>query len=109
MVLSLTLMNVLLILGTNASCTDTEGSFTCECNSGNTGDGFTCTDINEWVQSPCMANAFCTNTDGSFNCSYKSGFVVDGDECVNIDECDSENKCSSNATCTDTSGSYICT
>ena len=28
---------------TNAQCTDTEGSFTCSCNAGYTGDGVTCT------------------------------------------------------------------
>lgn len=28
-----------------ATCTDTEGSFTCTCNTGYTGDGMTCTGI----------------------------------------------------------------
>ena len=29
----------------NAACTDTEGSFTCSCNSGYQGDGVTCTSM----------------------------------------------------------------
>ena len=31
----------------NASCSNTEGSFSCECNSGYQGSGFMCTDVNE--------------------------------------------------------------
>ena len=32
----------------NALCTDTTGSFTCTCNTGFTGDGFTCAGIQNW-------------------------------------------------------------
>jgi len=28
---------------TNAECTDTEGSYTCSCNTGYSGNGYTCT------------------------------------------------------------------
>ena len=31
----------------NASCSNSEGSFSCECNSGYQGSGFMCTDVNE--------------------------------------------------------------
>jgi len=32
-----------LLCDTNSDCTDTEGSYVCQCNHGYTGDGFTCT------------------------------------------------------------------
>eukprot|EP00457_Paulinella_chromatophora_P009484 gb/GEZN01009551.1/.p1 GENE.gb/GEZN01009551.1/~~gb/GEZN01009551.1/.p1 ORF type:complete len:368 (+),score=25.18 gb/GEZN01009551.1/:1-1104(+) len=55
----------------NATCTNTEGSFTCECNRGYMGDGVNCTDINECADKTdnCdPGNATCTNTQGSFTC-----------------------------------------
>ena len=51
----------------NASCTNNDGSFTCECNNGFKGDGFSCNDINECRDSDsCDDNAICTNSDGSY-------------------------------------------
>ena len=54
----------------DATCTNTQGSFTCGCNSGFTGDGVTCNDIDECALSldNCSVYATCSNTSGSFTC-----------------------------------------
>ena len=58
----------------NATCVNEDGDFSCECNVGFNGDGFSCTDVNECDYSPCDANATCTNEFGSFSCSCNAGF-----------------------------------
>ena len=60
------------------SCTNTPGSRTCSCNGGYTGDGVTCTDVNECVTSNggCSANATCTNTPGSRTCACNAGYTA---------------------------------
>ena len=37
---------------TNAACTDTDGAFTCACNTGFSGDGISCADIDECAGPP---------------------------------------------------------
>eukprot|EP00163_Fabomonas_tropica_P031621 TRINITY_DN758_c0_g1_i6.p1 TRINITY_DN758_c0_g1~~TRINITY_DN758_c0_g1_i6.p1 ORF type:complete len:1705 (+),score=582.65 TRINITY_DN758_c0_g1_i6:207-5321(+) len=69
-------------------CESTAGSidYTCECPAvGYTGDGFTCTDIDECAQNPCDANAACTNTAGSFTCACNENYEGDGFTCTLID------------------------
>ena len=84
----------------NATCTDTIGSYTCSCNAGFSGDGFycqgrgnvgrdivelcyECTDINECNgNNSCSLNANCNNTDGSYTCSCRVGFEGDGINCT---------------------------
>ena len=66
----------------SAVCSDTIGSYHCICNSGFTGDGKTCFDINECQSTPCHENATCNNTEGSFLCQCHSGFVGDGMSCI---------------------------
>ena len=89
----------------NAQCINTEGSFTCFCNPGYTGDGVTCTskwqllfivfvylmncliqpvDVNECELGThiCNSSANCTDTDGSFNCTCREGFEGDGFNCT---------------------------
>ena len=94
----------------NATCTNTDGSFTCACDTGYSGDGVTCTDDDECIldTAGCDANATCTNTDGSFYCTCDTGYEGDGFNCTNIDECLTLNPCDQNATCTDSDGSYSC-
>ncbi|WP_395845869.1 EGF domain-containing protein [Cystobacter fuscus] len=95
----------------NALCTETSGSFVCTCKPGYTGDGTTCTDIDECANNTatCDANATCTNTVGGFTCACKSGYTGDGTTCTDVDECASNtDNCDANATCTNTAGSFTC-
>lgn len=63
----------------NASCVGDA----CMCNDGFTGDGHTCSDINECAtgNGGCDVNADCLNAAGSFSCRCKAGFVGDGTTC----------------------------
>ncbi|XP_023931187.1 fibrillin-1 [Lingula anatina] len=92
----------------NAQCTNTVGSYTCACDAGYTGDGRTCSNINECTASPCHADATCTDTEGSYVCKCKPGFEGTGLACTDINECTSSHDCSPNADCTNTPGSYTC-
>ncbi|WP_437769799.1 EGF domain-containing protein [Sorangium sp. So ce764] len=95
--------------GANAACTNTAGSFTCACDAGYSGDGVTCTDVDECAAATanCDVNATCTNTAGSFTCACNVGYSGDGATCTEIDECAS-NPCQNDGTCTDGLNSYTC-
>lgn len=86
----------------DAICTNSDGSYLCDCKSGYSGNGFTCTDIfistiifnnnsllyiidvNECTQNMdnCSSNALCTNTQGSFLCDCNSGYNGNGVNCA---------------------------
>ncbi len=69
----------------NATCSNTVGSFTCQCNAGFVGDGFTCA---------CPA-----------------GYHVNGSYCNDDNECVDEgngNNCNLNDTCVNIPGSFLC-
>ncbi|XP_023930883.1 fibrillin-1 [Lingula anatina] len=93
----------------NAQCTNTFGSYTCACNQGYSGDGQSCTNVDECLTTPCHTNATCRDTIGSYTCTCNSGFSGNGQTCSDIDECTTTNDCSPNAYCTNTVGSYTCT
>ena len=69
----------------NGNCLDNIGSYDCSCNTGYSGDGFSCEDINECNEtSPthnCHVYADCINTDGSFMCTCHLGYTGDGVSC----------------------------
>ena len=91
----------------NASCSNTDGSYDCQCLLGFDGDGFICTskkshfvilnftnvimlftlsfaDIDECVMSNlnnCSMYANCTDTIGSYECTCSEGFTGDGFTC----------------------------
>ncbi|XP_077996690.1 uncharacterized protein LOC144449997 [Glandiceps talaboti] len=97
----------------NAICTNTIGSYTCECSVGFVGNGFTCTDKNECDEGLCHTDATCTNTIGSYSCVCKDGYTGNGADCTDIDECTTDDsrydhRCSSTANCVNTPGSYEC-
>ena len=76
---------------------------------GFTGNGHTCTDINECMDNTagCNQNAECTNTAGSYTCKCLPGYDGDGKACQDIDEC-KDSVCDVNAECTNSIGSVSC-
>ncbi|CAH3192117.1 unnamed protein product, partial [Porites evermanni] len=96
----------------NAVCTNTLGSYKCQCGTGYTGDGFSCTDIDECSSGhQCDSSATCHNTDGSYTCTCNSGYSGNGRTCrgTNVDECFlNAHDCDSHAICTNTGGSFTC-
>ena len=66
------------------TCTNTEGSYTCNCHIGYTTAGqttrLTCVDEDECSSAPCHASAAqCSNTEGSYNCLCQPGYSLSGD------------------------------
>ena len=78
-----------------ATCSNNSGNFTCTCKRGFTGNGESCTDINECssdTTNNCYKGAtICSNTIGSFTCACIQGtYDVSGGlgtACRDIDEC----------------------
>ena len=76
--------------GMNTYCSNTDKSFTCNCN-----DGYTnfikyegCSDINECsTTASCGSRAVCINTIGSYLCVCKEGYTGTYSSCYDIDEC----------------------
>ena len=92
-----------------ATCIDTEPGYRCECNTCFTGDGFTCTDINECLNDPCGEHARCTNETGSFSCACLPGYEGDAmQDCSDINECTAGTPCGTNALCLNNNGGYTC-
>jgi len=102
----------------NATCTDTEGSFECECDVEYSGNGTVCEDVDECanpalqnaIRSRYVEHAACTNTDGSYECGCDAGYEGDGlVECTNTDECldAALHNCHADASCND--GGLNCT
>ncbi|XP_035694495.1 mucin-like protein [Branchiostoma floridae] len=93
-----------------ATCTNTEGSFTCACNTGYSGDGTTCSDIDECQTNNGGCDRICSNSAGSYACSCDVGFRLQNDKhtCEDIDECAGPtNGCQQS--CTNTAGGFACT
>ena len=67
-----------------ATCTNTEGSATCECKKGFEGDGYECKDINECElgdHTCAPLGGQCFNKPGGFGCKCAAGFVGNGWKC----------------------------
>ncbi|XP_078603619.1 uncharacterized protein LOC144877552 isoform X4 [Branchiostoma floridae x Branchiostoma japonicum] len=62
-----------------ATCSDTPDSFTCTCNPGYTGNGVTCTDVDECASNNGGCEGTCTNNVGSFDCACGAGLVLNTD------------------------------
>ncbi|KAI8477860.1 hypothetical protein Bbelb_444040, partial [Branchiostoma belcheri] len=74
---------------TNAVCVNQGSSSQCVCKSGYSGDGTSCTDVNECesTSAACSSdeNANCVNSVGSFSCVCKTGYHEDNGTCVESD------------------------
>ena len=81
----------------DATCTNTEGGFTCECKSGFEGSGVNCVAKTTPTVAPTTPP------------SCDIGFFFDGKSCVDFDECATGlNDCHSDATCNNIEGGYTC-
>ena len=99
-----------------ADCTNTEGSFTCQCKTGFTeADNGDCEDLDECDTGAfeCHEHATCSNTVGSYTCSCKDGWQGGGQNCQDKNECRAAtwfatyNDCHETlAACTNIPGSY---
>ena len=87
----------------NATCNNTEGSYTCICDSGYTGNGLFCTskfylptisdtadtinihcshnypDVDECLSDNGGCDHSCTDSDGSYTCSCNNGYQLNSD------------------------------
>ncbi len=91
----------------DATCTNTDGGFTCACNDGFVGDGATCSA--SCAADPCMNGGVCTDGESGATCGCE-GTGYEGDFCeTDVDECaDGDDDCADDATCTNTEGSFEC-
>ncbi|TRY81992.1 hypothetical protein DNTS_021851, partial [Danionella cerebrum] len=115
------------VCGPNSTCTNTQGDYSCSCQSGFTVTNSSlkisisnpCTDINECLAIPsvCGPNSTCTNTQGDYSCSCSDGFTVTNSSlkisisnpCTDFNECLAiPPVCGPNSICNNTQGSYNC-
>lgn len=72
----------------SGACVDTEGSFMCTCPAGYTGNGRSCTNVNECETVTCSGHGVCHDSQGSYSCTCDRGYVADGmGGCVVQDAC----------------------
>jgi hypothetical protein len=82
-----------------ATCTNSDGTYTCKCKPGFDGDGLYCTDINECAKGikTCGANEDCVNSKGGVQCQCSPGFKKQGNSCINPNTCNPA--CGNNQMC----------
>jgi hypothetical protein len=95
----------------NATCANTVGGFTCQCNAGFGGDGIVCTNLDECALGThtCDPNATCSDQSPGFSCACNAFYQGDGHSCSDIDECATgADDCHANADCTDAAPGWTC-
>ena len=88
----------------NAQCINTEGSFTCSCNTGYTGNGVNCSSKILIEMNYLFWFKKRLNVLKEVITCFSSSVSTDVDECAL-----NEHTCNVNANCTDTDGSFNCT
>ncbi|RMC01268.1 hypothetical protein DUI87_22217 [Hirundo rustica rustica] len=94
----------------NAKCVNSPGSYHCACAEGFSGDGFTCSDVDECAENVNLCeNGQCLNAPGSFRCECEMGFTPasDSKSCQDTDECSFQNICVF-GTCNNLPGMFHC-
>ncbi|KAK2100164.1 Latent-transforming growth factor beta-binding protein 3 [Saguinus oedipus] len=96
----------------NGICTNTPGSFQCQCLSGYhlSRDRSHCEDIDECDFPAACIGGDCINTNGSYRCLCPQGHrLVGGRKCQDIDECSQDpGLCLPHGACKNLQGSYVC-
>ncbi|KAK2145710.1 hypothetical protein LSH36_662g04050, partial [Paralvinella palmiformis] len=94
-----------------AICTNLVGSYTCNCPSHMSGDGFNYCDENECLSGKalCSPHANCSDEEGWYTCHCVDGYVGDGFTCTPVfDPCFGDYKCGEHATCVSQDGIAMC-
>ena len=90
----------------NATCSNTEGSYYCECETGFYGTGFLCLE-GKCVDGSCPGNQTCASETSSCGCS--EGLEKIANNCFDMDECGlAIYKCPKKSYCVNNIGSYTC-
>ncbi|XP_071946555.1 IgGFc-binding protein-like isoform X2 [Antedon mediterranea] len=92
----------------NADCgANSDGEYGCHCRAGYSGDGVTCTDIDECSSNPCI-NGVCINLNNFYTCNCDVGWRDAAYNCDVYNGCVS-NPCQNGGTCTILDSEYNCT
>ncbi|XP_058508036.1 EGF-containing fibulin-like extracellular matrix protein 1 [Solea solea] len=93
--------------GSDQTCYNTRGSYTCQCPPGYQRTGDHCVDRDECAMTHyCMHR--CVNTQGSYYCECNAGHKLasNNHSCVDVNECDVQSPCQHH--CYNLIGSFLC-
>ena len=85
----------------------------CECDKGFSGDGKTCSDIDECMDDGSLCeNGHCINSESSYRCECEMGFrnpdETNDKACIDIDECERFHNLCLNGRCENLIGMFRC-